>query len=233
MFTIRALAKPISATLLVLAASLATVRAPSAAVIIDFDSSGPQLPGASYADQGILFGDGFYTSAQNYLGAVGIPSAPNYLAIAGVATQAVITFVDPADPGRKATTDFFEFDNAGLTDANPTGLFDGLKIVLLDLAGLEIGSTIIDPIGPAASATRDIFRTTFAVAGIHQVLFAKLTNSAGNGALAPIDNVTFNAVTPVPAPSSLALFGTGLIALGFGRKHRARHRSSDRAPMQA
>src|SRR3546814_3057003 len=48
------------------------------------------LPGASYADQGILFGDGFYTSAQNYLGAVGIPSAPNYLAIAGVATQAEI-----------------------------------------------------------------------------------------------------------------------------------------------
>jgi hypothetical protein len=231
-FTIRVLAKPISATLLVLAASLATVRAPSAAVIIDFDSSDPQLPGASYADQGILFGDGFYTSAQNYLGAVGIPSAPNYLAVAGVATQAVITFVDPADPGRKATTDFFGFDNAGLTDANPTGLFDGLKIVLLDLAGLEIGSTIIDPIGPAASATRDIFQTTFAVAGIHQVLFAKLTNSAGNGALSPIDNVTFNAVTPVPAPSSLALFGTGLVALGFGRVHRARPRSSDRAPTQ-
>src|SRR3546814_5832461 len=73
--------------------------------------------------------DGFYTSAQNHLGAVGIPSAPNYLAIAGVTTQAVITFVDPADPGRKASTDFFGFDNAGLTDARSEESRDGTECV--------------------------------------------------------------------------------------------------------
>lgn len=217
--------------LLLMLAAILFAATPSAAEVIDFDDmGGNQSPGTRYADRGIVFGDHFLSIDHTYGGAVAVPSGPIYLTITGIGTEAVITFVDPADPNRKATTDFFAFDNPGLTDQNATAFFDGLEIVLLDLQGREIGGTTIDPVGPPADGTRDIFQTVFAVPGIHQVVFTKITNPLGASGATPIDNFRFNAVTPVPAPASLVLLATGLIGL-LGLRRRAH--SPDRAPTRA
>ena len=228
-----------SATLGVLAVAAAAISPQFAfAVTVNFDSFsgmnflGATVPAASRLSNqlqpatGATFssdGGAAYAAVVNL--EVGSPSAhaptpPNGI---GAATQAgnltysipiVVTFSDPSNSSVAAITDFVSIRG----DLRPIA-------GLIYLQAYNVSGSLI-----ASDTKPDSVGTLLSVSalGIHSVKFNSATGSVA------FDNLTFNAVTPVPEPKTLLLLIAGLAVIGIKRQvigkfasmHRAAGKSS-------
>jgi PEP-CTERM motif-containing protein len=154
-----------------------------------------------YAASGVLFTNLF--AAQSFKFNIFPPSAPNYASPFWVdLNPGFITFVDPSNSSTPGVVDSVSFTLVGLTasDAHP-GSFSGATVEALDEGGNVIaGQTTVIP-GTSSTTSDQILTFT---GEIHSLEF--IHTDSTSGAL-PIDNLIFDAVTPVPEPSSLVLFG--------------------------
>ena len=117
------------------------------------------------------------------------------------ASPITATFVDPAHPSSPAVTNFVSV----AMDLQANGVLSP-TLTALDLNGNVLTSfSTLDSAGGLL---------TVSAPGIHSVVFS---GSADFGGIA-LDNFSFNPVTPVPEPASLALLacGSGLLL----KRHR-------------
>jgi hypothetical protein len=237
------LARPL---LLFLALAVHTSGAALAGTLINFDSiqtfgtgtlnpdgtftfSPPPDWTAAFASQGMMF-DRNPTIANYSLGpVVTAPSGPNRLSVHGSIS---ITFVDPTDSTRAATTDFFSFDDAGV---GPVSLmqYSGLEVVAYNIDGQVIGRTYIDPLGQF-NGGHPAFTSSIAAAGIHKITFtwiapdrAQVPSLDGFQGYADhgVDNFYFGNLTVVPEPSTLALACVAFFGLVAAAWRNSRSRS--------
>lgn len=121
-----------------------------------------------------------------------------------------LTFVDPDDMFRPATTDFFSV-TLGDVDIPGNGL------TAYDLDGNQIAQVLSGCATAFACPGDSLFETlTLSVAGMHRVVIAAGGQLSGNAAQgeATVDDVVFNAVVAqVPEPSALQLLAAGLSVL--------------------
>ncbi len=119
-----------------------------------------------------------------------------------------ISFWDPSNPLRPATTDFVSI-RGDLIGSSFTVDFDAF-----DTDGNLI----------ATDSGRDIGGRTYSVSAdaIHTVRFSGVpTPTIGGSGGVGLDDLTFNPVTPIPEPSTALLLATGLAALAVGRRRAA------------
>ena len=175
-----------------------------------------------YLSQGIVFeGNSF---ASNGWGSA-IIGRSGYTVATSIAA---FRFVTPGDDSSAATTDFISFENMA---KSPSGSYAGYEIFIYDADGNKLGTYDAggNPIGDQfvddvpATFPRDAFTSTFTYEGMHRFEFVWF----GNGAV-PIDDMSFNEVTPVPAdedngsaipaPALSALMAVGALATRWGRR---------------
>ena len=150
-------------------------------------------------------------------------SAPNWisgeLVTNNLSNPDVISgfFVDPDDPSQDATTDYFESLSA-FVDSDTTVTLDVFDLDGLLLASVSrVGSSGILSISQTNIHAFDLYHTNSGFNGIDDII--------------GFDNILFNAVTPVvldpdpdptavPEPSTLTLFATSLVGLGFMMRRR-------------
>ena len=126
-----------------------------------------------------------------------------------------ITFVDPTDPGVDATTDFVSFANLGIHSISS---YNGMTISVQDLLGGEIATATVPPVGPFIEMAP--FTTSFSLPGIHALVFTQIINPTADS-IVGFDDLSFNAVSPVPEPGTALLFGVGMAGLGLLRPRTA------------
>jgi hypothetical protein len=195
-----------SAVMFISAAALAVP------VTIDFESivSPGDTLSTQFVAQGVVLNSLGSVGNDTFGGVVIVPSPSNYV---GFGDGLTITFVDPANPAVPAVTDSVSFANLGLLSS--AALYDGYTVSARNISGVEIGSATVPPIGP--SQARAVFDTSFSVAGIHSLVFTRITNpNFPGGGIVAFDTLRFESVTPVPepaAPWSLGLAMAGLVAL--------------------
>lgn len=178
-------------------------------VSVDFDSlATPVALTSQFAGLGVIF-DVASVSSQSFGGQVVIPSGSNYVAFGDGFT---ITFVDPGNSALAAVTDSVSFANLGV---HSLGQFDGYTVSVRNLSGVEIGAATVLPVNQGSEVLP--VDTSFSVAGIHSLVFARLTNPNGAG-IVGIDSLRFEPVTAVPIPASLWLFAP--IIAGLARIRR-------------
>ncbi len=195
-----------------------------AAIVLDFDS----LPGMSFSHgtpipavsklsdeylhtYGVEFSSGSPFIAVVALGAGHATSGIN--GIGGSTSEGLLsyespilaTFFDPNNPFTPAATDFVSVRG----DLWGLGITQTVTMTAYDVHGNQIGSySALDTGGETL---------TVSVPGIHSV---RLSGSIASGGVA-YDDFTFNAVSPVPEPTTMLLLASGLIGLvGFRRKFR-------------
>jgi hypothetical protein len=192
--------------------ALACFATSSGAVTLNFDSLtvGNSVDNA-YQASGAIFSGPIVVTNNVFTGVLTVPSPPNYVA---VSPNGTLTFVDPLNPARAATTNLVSIDNPSLTPNG--GCYNAIRLDAFGLQGNLLGSVTVPAVGAAGSVQTT---TSLTFAGIHSVVFTNL----GGPCIAPLDNVTFNAVTPVAVadvavpglgPAGLALTALLLAALG-------------------
>ena len=202
--------------LLVTATDVGTPKADAASV--DFDS----LPSGTYVSNelqglGVIFERSSMFVWDGVYDAIVTPSPPNYITLTP-GSEAVIRFVDPANPSSPATTSYLEFDNLGLLYSS--GHFGGLDVIARNPSGTIVDSATINPAGPFEA--RSIFTTRLEGAGIHSIEFTYIYNSNGLPGAAGFDNMRFGDLSPVPAvPGPLPAAGA-LAMLAWSRRLRRR-----------
>jgi hypothetical protein len=133
--------------------------------------------------------------------------------------EVVVTFVDPTDARRAATTDFFSV-TLGDIDLPGNGL------TAFDIAGNLIGQAFAACAAPF-DCPGDSFSETLnlSVAGMHRIVIAaggQLFGAQAQGE-ATVDTLVFNAVAAhVPEASRQYLLGAGLAVLGLIARRRPR-----------
>ena len=187
-----------------------------AADVITFEGSNTTT---QYAAQGIIFDNNFTVRSDTFGGAVDVPSGSNYLSVDS--SGATIRFANPSNSAQAATTDMFGFTIAGLNSGG--GFYAGAVVSLFDLGGNLIRSQQFDPVGPNESRSQIKYSTS--APGIASVRFDRIANPQG-GALFPIDDVTFGALSAggVPEPSVWAFLILGFGAIGGAMRRSARTR---------
>jgi len=116
-----------------------------------------------------------------------------------------ISFWDPSNSSRPATTDFVSI-RGDLRGSSFTVAFDAFD---------SDGNLV------ASDSGQDFGGRTYSVAAasIHSVRFSGVpTPTIGGSGGVGLDDLTFNPVTPVPEPGTLLLLGAGLARLGYGRR---------------
>ena len=182
-------------------------------VTINFDDLGTGTAVTNqYAGDGIVFATtpGFTAINNTFGGVVFTPSGSNYLAVTG---DGKFNFMIGAAPG---TVDFFSFSTLGLL--NSFGFYDGATIGAYDTNGNLITSTTVNPVGPFQAQNSSLI--SLAGAGIHEVRFTHINNSSGG--LFGLDDLTFDDVTGIPEPASMALLSIGLLGLGLAKLRRTK-----------
>jgi hypothetical protein len=197
---------------LFIAACLACSTAASAAPIsVDFDSLSPPVSlDTQFAGLGVVFSVASVTN-QTFGGQVIVPSGSNYVAFGDGFS---ITFVDPNDITTAAVTDAVSIANLGI---GSLGQYDGYTVSVRNLSGVEIGTATVLPVNQGSSISP--YDTSFEIAGIHSLLFTRLTNPNGAG-IVGIDSLRFEPVTAVPVPAALWLFAPVVAGLA-GMRRRA------------
>ncbi|HEY8749350.1 MAG TPA: hypothetical protein VIM11_15305 [Tepidisphaeraceae bacterium] len=180
---------------------------------INFDTLPASSPGIAlgspYEALGIVFSSPGFLVKNNTNLAVAVPSLPNFLDLAVAnSTTASLHFVQPGNTSIPAVVDYFAFNNAGLTGAN-FGWYNGITVTTRDILGKSIGVFTIDPYGP--NATRPVFQTSISEPGIHSIDFQLVVNPFSSNALAPIDDISFGQVTPVPEPTAVGILLTSIL----------------------
>jgi hypothetical protein len=115
-----------------------------------------------------------------------------------------IEFLNPANPAQRATTSSVSIRADHLGSGLP------IQLNAFDVFGALIGSSTVTDSGGATLSV--------AASGIQRV------EVIGNGTAA-FDDLSFGALTPVPAsvtpePATLALLGTGMLALGWAARRK-------------
>ena len=112
-----------------------------------------------------------------------------------------VLFVDPTDPARAAFTDAFSI-------VNTDGL---LQLSAYDRDGVLLGST-------------SAFDGVLSVSGVGRIFRINLLSIDQDPTT--LDNITFNAVTPVPEPTTIMLLLSGLgLGVGVARRRAPRDES--------
>lgn len=222
-----------------LLAALAVVLTPSPAsadlITIDFDSL-PGMPnspglivplGSRLSNQFQPTTGAVFSSAVGYVAVVDLVTGfgPNHAisnpnGIGGVnasnqlsyGTPTIVTFFDPGNPLIPAVTDFVQIRGDQIPLAGATATLEAF-----DVFGSTLGSVTANDVAGGLTLA-------FSAPGIHSIRISQ--NSAGFGVDGTIalDNLTFNAVSSVPEPGTLTLFGIGTIGLlvyGWRRRKRA------------
>jgi len=203
----------------------AVVFTPSAqAVTITFDTlpamantPGAAVPLANQLSDALLLSDGVvFSSAAGYVAVVNHAPAPTVTppnVIAGVSVGGTlsygsaidISFFDPSNPSRLATTDFVSIrgDRAPLAGATAT-------MEIFDISGGSLGSV------SDADSTLGL-TLTLSSPGIHSVRLTQSSAGLGLDGTIGFDNLQFNAVTAVPLPAALPLFVAALCGMRWRR----------------
>lgn len=189
--------------------------AAAAQVPVDFDSlTAPVALADQFTAQGVVFEIATVIN-QSFGGQVVIPSGTNYVAFGDGFT---ITFVDPTNPSVAAVTDSVSFANLGIHSG---GQYDGFTVSARNLSGTELGSATVQPVNAGSEILP--YDTSFAFAGIHSLVFARITNPTGAG-IVGLDSLRFEAVTAVtavPLPATLWLLAPAVAGLARRRRRVA------------
>lgn len=179
-----------------------------AAQTIDFDAL---LPGTvvtgQFASQGVLISSSFgdvtvFSGCCSDSGANSLDG--------GAFREVVVTFVDPADALRPATTDFFRMT---LGDVDLTG--NGMTAY--DVLGRQIARVVSSCVADFVCPGESLYETlSLSVAGMHRIVIAAggQLSGAEPRSEATVDSFVFNPVTaPVPEMSHAHMLAAGLVLL--------------------
>lgn len=138
-------------------------------------------------------------SPPNLIGGVTAAGALSY------GSPIVIAFFDPTDPAIPGVTDFASIrgDQVPLSVASAT-------MEAFDANGAPLGSI------SAADSVQGL-TLSLAIPGIHSIRLTQDSASGSTDGTIGFDDLTFDAVQPIPEPGSLALLAVGLAALRLGR----------------
>jgi hypothetical protein len=200
----------------------------SAAQTIDFDAL---LPGTlvtdQFASQGVLISSSF-GDVRVFSGCCS-DSGTNSLD-GGQFREVVITFVDPADALRPATTDFFSM-TLGDVDIPGNGM------TAYDVLGRQIARVVSSCAADFACPGDSLYETlSLSVAGMHRIVIAaggQLSNAEPRSE-ATVDSFVFNqVVAQVPEPLHAQMLAAGLtlllaVAVRRSRLSRVSQRSRGR-----
>lgn len=188
----------------------------TATTVINFDNlatgSGAVQLTNQYAASGVVF-DQIY-AAQNFIFNIVPPSSPNYASPFWTSTNpGTIFFVDPANSNVAAYTGIVTITMVGLsTPQGHPGSYSGATIDALDAGGNVIQTQTV----PAISTASSNLDLTF-TGQVHALRFTHTPTTVG---ALPFDNLSFEALTDVPEPSSMALMLGALAAIGLHRHRR-------------
>jgi hypothetical protein len=155
----------------------------------------------------IDLGGGHATSGTNGIGGVLADDILDYSQAAPI----TFSFFDPANPARKATTDFFSLRGDFWGGGN-TALIEAF-----DIHGDLIGSDAQPDVGGQVYS--------LSLPGIHSVRYSGVELLPDGSGGIGLDDVRFNRVSSVPEPAGIALLIGWLIpGIAFWRKHNKARR---------